>query len=126
MFSHIVVGTNDLEKARSFYNAVLGALGYADIRESDDAYIYVSESAFFRVTRPIDGRPATHANGGTIGFTCRSTEQVDQWHAVGVATGGKSIRDPPGIRNTSAGAFYAAYLRDPDGNKLCALYRMPA
>jgi len=125
MFSHIVVGTNDLDKARGFYNAVLGALGYKDTRESDVAYIYLSDQGFFRVTIPIDGQPATHANGGTIGFTCRSIDQVDLWHAAGVATGGRSIQDPPGIRNTASGAFYAAYLRDPDGNKLCALYRMP-
>lgn len=121
MFSHVVVGTNDLEKARAFYDAVLGALGYRGVRESPVAYVYASDHGFFRVTRPKDGGAATYANGGTVGFTCRSIEEVDRWHAAGVSNGGLSIEDPPGIRETATGPLYAAYLRDPDGNKLCAL-----
>jgi predicted lactoylglutathione lyase len=76
------------------------------------------------VTKPIDGKAATSANGGTIGFTCTSTQQADRWHAAGVAHGGKSIEDPPGVREGGMGKLYLAYLRDPDGNKLCALHRM--
>jgi catechol 2,3-dioxygenase-like lactoylglutathione lyase family enzyme len=75
---------------------------------------------------PIDGKPATIANGSTIGFACNSPEQVQTWHAAGVANGGVSIEDPPGVRQGAAGKLYLAYLRDPDGNKICALYRMPA
>ena len=70
------------------------------------------------------GRPLRGANGGTIGFTMESAEEADAWHAAGVANGGTSVEDPPGERNGSAGRMYLAYLRDPDGNKLCALHRI--
>jgi hypothetical protein len=80
----------------------------------------------FIITEPLDRRPATHANGGTVGFVCTSPAQVDLWHAAGLANHGKSIEAPPGVREAPAGRLYPAYLRDPDGNKLCALYRMPA
>ncbi len=76
------------------------------------------------VSNAIDGKPACHANGGTIGFKMASEAQAKAWHDVGVANGGKSIEDPPGVR--SGGTAYLAYLRDPDGNKLCAVYRLPA
>jgi len=127
MFSHVVVGTNDLEKAKKFYDAILGTLGYGEglLRAIGD-YVYLSDNALFIVTRPLDGQPATPANGGTIGFTCQSADQVDALHAVAIANGGKSAEDPPGVRNTEAGPLYLAYVRDPDGNKLCALYRIPA
>jgi catechol 2,3-dioxygenase-like lactoylglutathione lyase family enzyme len=127
MFSHVVVGTNDLERAKSFYDAVLGTLGHREgRRRAKGDYIYLSDSASFIVTRPINGQAATHANGGTIGFVCQSKDQVDLWHAVGIANGGESVEDPPGVRNTEAGPLYLAYMRDPDGNKLCALHRLAA
>jgi catechol 2,3-dioxygenase-like lactoylglutathione lyase family enzyme len=127
MFSHVVVGTNDLEKAREFYDAVLGALGYGKgLFRSKGDYIYLSDRGFFMVTRPIDGHPATYANGGTIGFTCRSHQEVDHWHAAGITHGGVSDQDPPGVRHTEIGPLYLAYLRDPDGNKLCAFHQMPS
>lgn len=127
MFSHVVVGTNDLEKTRRFYDAVLGSLGYGEgLNRAAGGYVYATGNSSFIVTGPLDGQPATHANGGTIGFTCQSTDQVDLWHAAGIANGGKSVEDPPGVRETPAGALDLAYLRDPDGNKLCALYRIPA
>jgi catechol 2,3-dioxygenase-like lactoylglutathione lyase family enzyme len=123
MFSHIVVGTNDLGRAKQFYDAVLGALGYGEglLRAKGD-YVYSSDKGFFIVTRPINGQAATHANGGA----CQSTEQVDLWHTAGIANGGKSIEDPPGVRDTQGGRLYLAYLRDPDGNKLCAVHHLPA
>jgi catechol 2,3-dioxygenase-like lactoylglutathione lyase family enzyme len=125
MFSHVAVGTNDLERAKRFYDAILGQLGYAEGRlRSKGDYVYLSEAGIFIVTKPIDGQPATHANGGTIGFACRSIKEVERWHAAGIATGGKTDQDPPGIRNTEAGSLYLAYMRDPDGNKLCAMYRL--
>jgi catechol 2,3-dioxygenase-like lactoylglutathione lyase family enzyme len=129
MFSHVAVGTNDLEKAKRFYDAVLGVLGCGE--GFDDGgqcrrYVYRTDSGVFIVTRPRDGQSATHANGGTIGFVCQSTGQVDLWHAAGVANGGVSVEDPPGVRGAQAGGLYLAYLRDPDGNKLGAVYRMPA
>jgi catechol 2,3-dioxygenase-like lactoylglutathione lyase family enzyme len=130
MFSHVVVGTNDLEKAKRFYDAALGALGYAEGLGDDIGqcrrYVYRADTGLFIITQPRDGQPATHANGGTIGFTCQSTDQVNLWHAAGVANGGESAENPPGVRDTQAGGLYLAYLRDPDGNKLGALYRMPA
>jgi catechol 2,3-dioxygenase-like lactoylglutathione lyase family enzyme len=87
---------------------------------------YTHNGGRFMVSKPIDGKPASHANGGTIGFLMSSPEQAQAWHKAGVANGGKSIEDPPGVRQGAAGEMYLAYLRDPDGNKLCALYRKPA
>ena len=125
VFSHVVVGTNDLERAKRFYDAVLGTLGHEKgRRRAIGDYIYLSDSAWFIVTRPINGQPASHANGGTIGFLCQSSDQVDLWHAVGIANGGESVEGPPGVRNTEAGPLYLAYMCDPDGNKLCALHRL--
>jgi catechol 2,3-dioxygenase-like lactoylglutathione lyase family enzyme len=127
MFSHVVVGTNDLETAKRFYDAVLGALGYGEGVSDDNAarrrYVYNGHTARFIITQPINGLPATSANGGTIGFACQSTGQVDRWHAAGVASGGTSAEAPPGVRNTASGGVYVAYLRDPDGNKIGAVYR---
>jgi catechol 2,3-dioxygenase-like lactoylglutathione lyase family enzyme len=124
MFSHVVVGTNDLLKAKHFYDAVFAALGHGEgqLRAKGD-YIYPAEGASFIVTRPLNGHQASHANGGTIGFACKSREQVDRWHAAGIAHGGESVENPPGMRDTAGGLLYLAYMRDPDGNKLCALYR---
>jgi catechol 2,3-dioxygenase-like lactoylglutathione lyase family enzyme len=129
MFSHVVVGTNDLNQAKRFYDAVLGALGYGEgVSDDNDQrrrYLYRANGGLFIVTQPINGQPATAANGGTIGFTCQSTEQVDRWHAAGVANGGTSAEAPPGVRETASGGLYLAYLRDPDGNKLGAVCRTP-
>ena len=129
MFSHVVVGTNDLKKAKRFYDAVLGALGYGEGLSDDDdvrrRYVYRTDTGLFIVTQPINGQPASAANGGTIGFACQSTEQVDRWHAAGVANGGTSAEAPPGVRETASGGLYLAYLRDPDGNKIGALHRAP-
>jgi len=128
MFSHVVIGTNNLEASRRFYDAVLGALGYddgvADCSGLCRRYVYRGDTGLFIISTPRDGQPAIPANGGTIGFGGRSTIEVDQWHDAGLANGGKSIEDPPGVRDTQIGSLYLAYLRDPDGNKLCALYRM--
>ncbi|MBH1993047.1 MAG: VOC family protein [Sphingomonadaceae bacterium] len=85
--------------------------------------IYMHDGAMFMVTKPIDGEAACHANGGTIGFKMASPEQADAWHAAGLAAGGSTCEDPPGIREGAFGKLYLAYLRDPAGNKLCALYR---
>ncbi|MGV2293224.1 VOC family protein [Trinickia sp. YCB016] len=129
MFSHVVVGTNDLNKAKRFYDAVLGALGYGEGLSDDDdvrrRYVYRTNTGLFIVTQPINGQQASPANGGTIGFACQSAEQVDRWHAAGVANGGTSAEAPPGVRKTASGGLYLAYLRDPDGNKIGALHRAP-
>ena len=124
MFSHIMVGTNDLQKSKAFYDALLGTLGVGPSFVDGHRMFYMTPQGVFAVSEPIDGQPATHANGGTIGFACSSPEQADAWHAAGVANGGTSIEEPPGVREGGMGKLYLAYLRDPDGNKLCALHRM--
>ena len=125
MYSHIMVGTNDLERSKKFYDAVLGTLGVPPGAVNEDRRIfYMTPTGIFSVTKPIDGEPATSANGATVGFAAASPEQADAWHAAGVANGGTSIEDPPGVREGGVGRLYLAYLRDPDGNKICALHRL--
>ncbi len=124
MFSHIMIGTNDLDKAKSFYDALLGTLGVPPGRVDRHRVFYMTKTGVFSVSKPIDGKAATPANGGTVGFVAASSEQADVWHATGVAHGGQTCEDPPGVREGPQGKLYLAYLRDPDGNKLCALHRM--
>ena len=128
MFNHIMVGSNDLARSEAFYNAVLGVLGAGPpLRNQSPSghmrLFYRHEGNTFCVAEPIDGEPATCANGATIGFKCSSPEQAKEFHDVAVASGGTSIEDPPGLRTSTLGSLYLAYVRDPDGNKLCALYR---
>ena len=124
MYSHMVVGSNDIDRSKTFYDATFGAIGgKPGMKDDKGRLIYMHNGGIFLVSPPIDGQPATHANGGTVGFAMEPA-QADAWHAAGVANGGKSIEDPPGVREGGFGALYLAYLRDPDGNKLCALHRM--
>jgi catechol 2,3-dioxygenase-like lactoylglutathione lyase family enzyme len=128
MFSHVMVGSNDIERSKKFYDAVLGVLGAGEPfrhqnRTGQTRLFYRHNGATFCVSEPIDGAPATVANGGTIGFKCESPEQVRQFHDTALAHGGTSIEDPPGLRDDKLGALHLAYVRDPDGNKLCALHR---
>ncbi len=126
MYSHNMVGSNDIARSKLFYDALFTAIGgRAGSQDDKGRLIYMHNDGLFLVSPPIDGQPATHANGGTVGFAMADPAQADAWHAAGVAAGGKSIEDPPGVRQGSFGGLYLAYLRDPDGNKLCALYRMP-
>jgi catechol 2,3-dioxygenase-like lactoylglutathione lyase family enzyme len=125
MFSHIMVGTNNLERAKSFYDTLLGTLGVPAGAVDRHRVFWRTLSGVFSVSLPIDGQPSTLGNGSTIGFACQSAEQADAWHAAGVAHGGTSCEEPPGVREGANGKLYLAYLRDPDGNKLCGLYRMP-
>ena len=126
MFSHVMVGTNDLDRAKTFYDAVLGTLGVPPAFVDGHRIFYRTSSGVFSVSKPIDGQAATVANGGTIGFACSSPEQANAWHAAALANGGVSIEEPPGERQGGFGKLYLAYVRDPDGNKLCALHRMAA
>ena len=124
MFSHVMIGSSDIARSKKFYDALFAALGGKPGREDDKGrLIYMNKGGIFMVTMPIDGQPATHANGGTIGFAADSPEQAEAWRTAGIANGGTSIEDPPGIRKASFGDVYLAYLRDPDGNKLCAMHR---
>jgi len=124
MFSHIMIGTNDLARAKTFYDTLLGALGIGPAHVDGHRIFYITPTGVFSVSEPINGEPATHANGGTIGFACDTPAQADAWHAAGIAAGGEPIEEPPGIRAGPTGKLYLAYLRDPDGNKLCALHRL--
>jgi catechol 2,3-dioxygenase-like lactoylglutathione lyase family enzyme len=126
MFTHVMIGANDLAASKKFYDAVLGAIGLPEGQPDPKGRIfYRSKYGVFGITKPIDGQAATHANGGTIGFACASAEQVKAFHDVGVANGGKSIEDPPGWREGTAGKFYLAYLRDPMRQQdLCAASRL--
>ena len=120
MFSHVMVGSNDIDRSKRFYDALFGKEAHVDDR---GRLAYRNKGAVFMVTRPIDGEPACQANGGTIGFNFDSPQEVDEWHKAGVEAGGTSIEDPPGYREGGFGKLYLAYLRDPDGNKLCGLHR---
>ena len=124
MYSHILVGSNDIARSKKFYDALFTAIGAepgAEMRPGRIAYTH--NGARFVVTVPNDGKPATAANGGTIGFNIGDPKLAEAWHKAGVANGGTSIEDPPGVRPNGA---YLAYLRDPDGNKLVAVARPAA
>jgi len=131
MFSHVMVGSNDIERSKQFYDAVLGVLGAGEplrnqAKTGHNRLFYRHDGETFCVSEPINGGAATFANGGTIGFKCTSAEQVRAFHDAALAHGGTSIEDPPGLREGKMGAMYLAYVRDPDGNKLCALHRPKA
>lgn len=128
MFNHIMIGTNDIERSKKFYDGLLGMLGarepFRDKSPSGHSRLFYRHAgSTFCISEPIDGEVATCANGATIGFKCDSAEQVHAFHDTAVAHGGVSIEDPPGLRENALGALYLAYVRDPDGHKLCAIYR---
>jgi catechol 2,3-dioxygenase-like lactoylglutathione lyase family enzyme len=124
-FSHVMLGAKDIDASKTFYDAILGTLGHAPgFKDPNGRVFYMSDQGVFGLSIPINGEPATHANGGTIGFAVDSPEQGDAWHAAGVANGGTTCEDAPGIREGGMGKMYLAYLRDPAGNKICALKRL--
>ena len=124
MFSHIMIGSNDVQASKGFYDAVLGALGHEPgVMDDRGRCFYRTDTGVFAITPPINGEASTHGNGSTIGFLAASPETADAWHAAGVANGGTTCEDPPGVRGGPNG-LYLAYLRDPSGNKVCALHRM--
>jgi len=124
MYSHMMVGSNDLDRSKTFYDATFKAMGGNEgITDDKGRLIYMHNGGLFIVTSPIDGAPATAGNGCTVGFAM-TPDQANSWHEAGVANGGTAIEDPPGVREGGFGKLYLAYLRDPDGNKLCALHRM--
>ena len=127
MFSHVMVGSNDIARSKKFYDALFVAMGgQPGVEDARGRLAYTHNGGRFMVSKPIDGKPASHANGGTIGFTMSSADPAAAWHKAGVANGGNSIEDPPGMRQGPAGQIYLAYIRDPDGNKLVGVYRPPA
>ena len=125
MFSHIMIGANDVQASKAFYDAILGTMGFAPgtIDEKGRCF-YFTDTGIFSITLPIDGQPASHGNGSTIGFAADSPATADAWHAAGIANGGTACEDAPGVREGGLGKLYLAYLRDPAGNKVCALHRI--
>jgi len=123
----MMVGSNDVARSKKFYDALFAATGgKPGVQDDKGRLIYAHRGSMFLVSKPIDGEPATHANGGTIGFAVNGPEEANAWHAAGAANGGTTIEDSPGVRTGGFGSLYLAYLRDPDGNKLCAVHRVPA
>lgn len=125
MFSHIMVGANDVQESKIFYDAILGALGYdAGVMDEKGRCFYFNKSGVFAISKPINGEAACHGNGSTIGFKAETPAAADAWHEAGLANGGTNCENPPGVREGGLGKLYLAYLRDPSGNKICALHRM--
>ena len=123
MFSHIMVGATDVAASKAFYDAILGTLGHAPGNMDDKGRcFYFTDTGVFSITPPIDGNPASAGNGSTIGFAAASPAEADAWHAAGLENGGTTCEEPPGERTGSG--LYLAYLRDPSGNKICALHRL--
>lgn len=124
MFSHIMLGADDVEASKTFYDAALGTLGVRAGRvDPKGRAMYMHGGSIFMLSNPIDGEPTTHANGSTYGFAAASTAEADAFHKAGLENGGTAIEDPPGWREGSGMKLYLAYLRDPSGNKICAMYQ---
>jgi len=125
MFSHVMIGANDIQASKAFYDAVLGAMGYKPgVIDDKGRCFYFTESGVFALSKPINGEPACHGNGSTIGFSAKTPELADAWYEAGLANGGTACEEPPGIRAGTIGKLYLAYLRDPSNNKICALHRV--
>ena len=128
MFNHIMIGTNDIEKSKAFYEKVLGVIGVQGSMDNEAGtghkrVFFMHGGNVFALSEPIDGEPATCANGMTIGFKCDSAEQVKELHDVAIANGGTSIEDPPGLRHAAIGSAHLSYFRDLDGHKICGFFR---
>jgi len=126
MFSHVMLGANNIQESKKFYDAILGVLGCPPgVIDEKGRCFYFTKTGVFAISLPIDGKPASKGNGSTIGFAAKNEKEVEAWQATGIANGGIACEDPPGIREGTGMKLYLAYLLDPAGNKICALYRMP-
>ncbi|QQN73123.1 VOC family protein [Croceicoccus sp. YJ47] len=128
MLNHVMIGTNDIDKAKAFYEkilAVVGCKGGMDntANSGHRRVFFAHGGSMLAITQPINDEPATTANGMTIGIACDSPEQVKELHDVAVANGATSIENPPGKREASMGTMYLSYFRDLDGHKICGLHR---
>ncbi|WP_100657799.1 VOC family protein [Alteromonas flava] len=124
MFSHVMLGANNVEESKRFYDAILGELDIKPgVMDELGRCFYMTDKGVFVLTKPINGEPACHGNGSTLGFAASSPELVEKWHEVGLENGGTACEDPPGLRSNGKLSLYLAYLRDPSGNKICALHR---
>ncbi|MGJ8536672.1 MAG: VOC family protein [Parasphingopyxis sp.] len=125
MFSHVMLGADDMDASKKFYDAAFQALGGREgIVDPKGRVMYIHNGGIFMLSQPIDGQPASCGNGSTIGFAAENPEQADAWHQAGLDNGGTAIEDPPGVRENNGMKLYLAYLRDPAGNKVCAMHRM--
>jgi catechol 2,3-dioxygenase-like lactoylglutathione lyase family enzyme len=125
MFSHIMIGANDVQESKVFYDAIFATMGHEPgVIDEKGRCFYFTKSGVFALSKPIDGESACHGNGSTIGFAAKTTDIADAWHAAGIDNGGMTCEDPPGVREGVIGKIYLAYLRDPSGNKICALHRL--
>jgi catechol 2,3-dioxygenase-like lactoylglutathione lyase family enzyme len=130
MFNHVMLGSNDLERSQKFYDPVLGVIGCegppapSTTRSGHHRLFYRYGGSTLGISQPINDQPASHGNGSTLAFRCESPEQVRRFHDTAIAHGGVSIEDPPGLRTLGRFTYYLAYVRDPDGNKLCAIHQM--
>lgn len=123
MFSHVMLGTDDISASKTFYDAALGALGCREgMVDPKGRAMYMNGGGIFMISKPIDENPTSNANGSTIGFAASSPEEADAFHKAGLAHGGTAIEDPPGWREGNGMKLYLAYLRDPAGNKICAMH----
>ena len=128
MINHVMIGTNDIDKSKAFYEKVLGVLGVKGGIDNTSPsghkrVLFMHDGDVFMLSQPIDDGEATSANGMTIGFKCTSMEQVKELHDVAVANGGTSIEDPPGPRTSEMGTMNLSYFRDLDGHKICGIHR---
>ena len=129
MLNHVMIGSNDIEKSKRFYDAVLAVLGAGEPLEKINAtgqkrYFYIHNGSTFCLTQPINGEPATVANGSTIGFVCDSPEQIKELHDVAIANGGTTMEEAPGLRESNMGGIHLCYFADPDGHKMCGFHRV--
>lgn len=122
MYTHLFIGCNDVEKSRKFYDAVMGVLGYSNVVPPEAGrMIYAGPTGTLVVGPPLNGEPATVSNGATIGFVAQSDDMVADWHKAGLAAGGTD-EGQPGPRAAAPNNSVGAYLRDPDGHKICAFH----
>ncbi|MFT4994709.1 MAG: catechol 2,3-dioxygenase-like lactoylglutathione lyase family enzyme [Paraglaciecola sp.] len=125
MFSHIMLGANDVEASKVFYDATLAVLGYEPgVMDDKGRCFYYTKTGIFAISKPINGEPACHGNGSTIGFKVEDPAMGDAWHEAGLANGGTACESPPGVRDGGVMQLYLAYLKDPSGNKICVLRRV--
>ncbi|QFU75122.1 VOC family protein [Halioglobus maricola] len=128
MLNHVMIGSNNIEKTRQFYDAVLAVLGagapFEHVNDTGQKRLfYIHDGSTFCITEPIDGQPVSVANGSTIGFTCDSPAQIKEFHDVAIANGAIAIEEPPGPRDSSMGPVHLCYFLDPDGHKICGFHR---
>ena len=122
MFTHAFLGSNDVERSRKFYDATMAELGYQNVVPPEAGFlVYAGPEGTLVIGKPLNGEAATVSNGATLGLAAKDDETVTKWHEAGLAAGG-TCDGPPGPRERAPNQSVGAYLRDPDGNKICAFH----